>query len=153
MGRKLLEDGGGDQRGTHADGVTPLKDWIELYKVRLKADLTAGYRQLYEDSVKYMSEYDWAATRALMEEFPEPEDRAEIGRREIVVQLFLKRQPRVERGDQTYDARFTLGAKLSALRDDRAQHPEKYEGKDQHDLRDLPWRVAFRGADVWRQLK
>lgn len=64
---------------------------------------------------------DWETWRTMVEEFDGPWGREDMEqtRRQILVQRFLAKQPRVSRSGFEYDAPYTLGLHLAALRDAR----------------------------------
>lgn len=71
---------------------------------------------------------DLAAQAALTREFggtshPDPIERA---RREIVVQKYMARLPRIVTDEVTYGPSYSLGLHLAALQADRQKNPARY---------------------------
>ena len=92
-----------------------------------------------------MSEADWVAVRALVEEFPEEGlPPSELARRELIVQRWMREYGgSVGYFGVAYDRAWTHGVQLEALRADRDRHPDLYDGEDVEALRGLPWRQAL----------
>lgn len=77
---------------------------------------------------KALNLHDWRAIRTIEEEFGSlwGKDSEERSRRERVIQRLLRDQPKVRRFGMDYDAPYSYGLHLAALRRDREKNPGAY---------------------------
>lgn len=141
-----------DTRGTAQDTTSSMETWIAERKKRLKEQgAKAEGKAEWEHLVKDLNDDAWRDVRCLLEEFPESDDREESSRRQTVVGRYLRRLPKISMWGNEYDAKWTYGRKLEALREDRAKHPDKYP--DAEAIESRHWRQAAAGHEAWKLLK